>query len=608
MRKNTNIVNEMYALENSNGTYKAKCLRNLRAYEYSPTLSLNNLDDNEVVGYFASGSIDMETDTTSIVQENIIKSCVDTLVSKIASQKVRPFINTVNGSFKDMQVVKTTQNFFDNYFDEEKVGHIMTTAFRDACIFDRGFVYVNNFTKKIERVLPWQISIDPKENTYNRLTKICWTQKHYPVSLLSDSIKVPASTKEVTFIRYWKNNKYYEYIPEIDYYSEITRDTDVLPFIILHYCTPIKCNSSTSVVDMLYGIQKEVDCIIEKIKDASQLACPLKYFVPQQSDIKVQKLSNRVGEVITYNLPPNYSGSPITVATDPFMDPQWLATLTQLKQDAYELVGISQLSATSQKPKGLDSGVALSTMEDIESDRFETQLNQVIQSYVDLAKICIEVFDGEVMPPDRYRTNVKWEEIQALRKRMSIQFSAAENLSKDPSTKLQQLQALVAAGVIPQSRVAQLMELPDLQQGYSFANNAINAVMEIIDECIENGNMDIPLYIPTDMLQEEIINTCLSLKAAGRQNDGDIAKLMELYKVAEKMKIDSTTSAEMAALNKFQTDIQNDLQNPNGQINTMVNQATQTATNMMSGNVDNSAFMQMAENGQNQQGQEYYQV
>ena len=130
MRKNTNIVNEMYALENSNGTYKAKCLRNLRAYEYSPTLSLNNLDDNEVVGYFASGSIDMETDTTSIVQENIIKSCVDTLVSKIASQKVRPFINTVNGSFKDMQVVKTTQNFFDNYFDEEKVGHIITTAFR----------------------------------------------------------------------------------------------------------------------------------------------------------------------------------------------------------------------------------------------------------------------------------------------------------------------------------------------------------------------------------------------------------------------------------------------------------------------------------------------
>ena len=40
----------------------------------------------------------------------------------------------------------------------------------------------------------------------------------------------------------------------------------------------------------------------------------------------------------------------------------------------------------------------------------------------------------------------------------------------------------------------------------------------------------------------------------------------------------------------------------------MVNQATQTATNMMSGNVDNSAFMQMAENGQKQQGQGYYRV
>ena len=595
MKKNTKIVQEMYALDNGNGTWRAKCIRNLRAYEYSPTLSLNNLSDSEVVGYFASGSITFESDTTSIIQENIIRSCIDTLVSKIASQKVRPFINTVNGTFADMQCVKTAQQFFDNYFDEENVNEKVTLSFRDACIFDRGWIFIDEKNHRIERVMPWQISIDPRENSYNHLTKICWVQKQYPTSLLD--VNNNKNLETVTYIRYWKDNKYYEYIPELDYYKEETRLSDKIPFVALRYNHPVKGNSASSIVDVLYGLQKEVDLIINKIKDASQLSAPLKYFVPEQSNVKVNKLSNRTGEIITYNLPPNYSGNPVLAVTDPFMDPQWLTTLAQLKQDAYELVGISQLSATSQKPKGLNSGVGLSTMEDIESDRFETQLNQVIHSYVEIAKLCIDTFDGSVMPLDKFRTNCTWEDIQAIKERMSIQFSAAENLSKDPSTKLQQLQALVAAGVIPQSRVAQLMELPDLQQGYSFANNAINAVMSVIDDAIINGNYSIPIYIPLDMLQEEIVNTCLSLKAAGNQNDGDIAKLMELYKVSEKMKINSQTSAEMAALNMFSTEVQNDLANPNGQINTAVTQASNMA-----------AIQANMEVAQDQQNEEYYTV
>ena len=74
------------------------------------------------------------------------------------------------------------------------------------------------------------------------------------------------------------------------------------------------------------------------------------------------------------------------------------------------------------------------------------------------------------------------------------------------------------------------MEIPDLEQGYSLSNNALNAVLAVIDDCITKDIYDVPFFIPQDMLKTEIANTMLSLKAADSQgNKDDIAKLQRLY-------------------------------------------------------------------------------
>jgi hypothetical protein len=289
---------------------------------------------------------------------------------------------------------------------------------------------------------------------------------------------------------------------------------------------------------MLNSIQLEIDNLMMKIKDASQLNPALTFCVPKGSSVKTSQLNNRVGQILEYTATPNMTGSPVTVATPAFIDSQYMSLIEQLKQSAYELVGISQLSAMSTKPTGLNSGVALSTMENIESDRFETQLNQVIRAYVDIAKTCIEVFPEEdtILPEDNQRLSIKWKDIVEESNKMVVQFSAADSLSKDPSTKLQQLQMLAQTGIIPQTRIAQFMELPDIQSGYSLSNNAINAVLTCINDCIEKDVFEVPDYIPFTMLKEEIINTQLSLKAAASEhNDNmeDIEKLTKLYESVE---------------------------------------------------------------------------
>ena len=528
-------VNELKTL---NSQRIVKYYRNRSLYESTPRLNIENIKNPNVVGYY-NGISELNEDTTATPNLNVIKSCIDTLSSKIAQSKVRPFFNCVNGSFKDIQTVKSAQQFFDQYYDAEDVNKKVSEAFRDACIFENGYIFIDVDTKKIDKALPWQVYERPSELSYGKVTRTYFERKDYPITLLPSKV-LNAIKDKLGFNEYVTYGLYFDtvnkikvyYVPEYDFILEEPFEAERTPFIRIYYNCPVSGNTSNSVVDMLYTIQLEINTLMNKIKDASQLNIAMTYLIPKGSGLKTGQLNNRIGNIIEYEPTSNMTGSPVTVSTPSFIDPQYMALLNELIAKAYELVGISALSAQSKKPTGLNSGIALSTMEDVESERFETQLNQVIKSYVDIARTCLEVFpkDEDILPEVTTRMTIKWGDIVEESKKMQIQFSSADALSKDPSQKLQQLIALAQAGVIPQSRISQFMEIPDLQGGYSIANNAINAVMSIIQDCVNNDVFDIPEYIPLSLLEDEILNTQLSLRAANYEmNRESIAKLSTLY-------------------------------------------------------------------------------
>lgn len=538
-KKNSIAQQNIAELIDLNDKRKSKYLRNYRAYVYTPYATLENIKDSSVIGWWLP-QYGIEDDTTATPQLNVIKSCIDTLTSKIAQSKVRPFFNTMNGSFKDIQVVKQAQQFFDLYYDAQNVNNTVSNAFRDCCIFDTGVIYIDEVSKKIEKCLPIQVYVRPAEVGYGKISRVFYRKKQCPVTLLPERFQ-----KYAKGLEYVDFGVYYDTFNHIKAYSIVDRvietetyTPDVVPFVFLHYSNPIVGNSSTSVVDMLVSIQKEIDILMDKIKDASQLSPGNQIFLPEGSNIKASAISNRIGQIMTYKPTPTMTTSPVTVATPNFISEQYMATVNELVEKAYAMVGISQLSSQGVKPTGVTAGIALSTLENVESDRYETQLNAVVRAYVDIAKTCLAVFpaDEDILPENTQRLAVKWEDIVAEANKMQVQFSAADSLSKDPSVKLQQLQMLAQSGIIPQSRIAQFLELPDIQTGFSLSGNAINAVLTVISNCVEHGSMEVPDYIPFQMLKEEIINTQLSLKSAGgaeNKNEGDIAKLTQLYEIVE---------------------------------------------------------------------------
>jgi hypothetical protein len=345
----------------------------------------------------------------------------------------------------------------------------------------------------------------------------------------------------------------------------------------------------------------KIDEILRKISDAVTLNPALTFFVPEGSQVKANQLDNRIGNIITYRPSPNMTSSPVTSSTPAFIDPSYIDMLDKLKQDAYEMIGISQLSATSQKPKGLDSGTALQTMEDIESDRFEVQLNQVVRCYTDLARLYIDIVpdNEDILPEDNVREEITWADIKNAAKQMNIQFSGANSLSKDPETKLRQINMLTQAGIIPRARIATLMEVPDLEAGYSISNNALNATLAVIDDCINKDLYDIPFYIPTPLLMEEIANTMLSLTAADKEgNKPDIDKLKRLFEIVVQQDETNAKVLQQEKQNEAMQQQNEQLDLQNSMMDDKNKQMDQNIANMQQ---ENMTLMQQQQNQMNDQ-------
>lgn len=560
--------------------------RNFQYYTNTKALSLK--DATQTLGYNAN----LMNNTTSVVRENIIFNTISALVSKIAEHtKARAYINTIKGNFEDIQVAKAAQQYFDIIFDQQNIYHIISMAFRDACIFERGWVFVDKDNKKLKNVLPWEIYVDGNEIVRNEpIKQIVWKQDKFPVINLPSDIDTSEVTRdEVTFIKYWNSKDHISatLIPEMKYIKVEDWENDVIPFLTITYDDPISTKSTTSVVDLLYSIQRQVDSILDKISEAVDRSLVNIITIPNNSNIKDEKMSNKVAQIIRYDFTSEMTGNPVGIQTPAPIDGSYINLLNKFTDDAYQMVGISELSVTSQKPTGLDSGKALQSLENIEADRFQLQVNKVVHMYDEVARICTELFDGSILPVSNDRMKLSWKLLRKINEKMTIQFTAVDNESKLPSGKSVEIQNLAKSGFLPVNRVPMLMYTPDLEQAYSFAMNAYNAIQTVIWDCVKEDKYKIDPYIPLEELKPEIMNTCLLLKSlGGEDNERDIKKLLKLYKEADRMEAEVGQAENMDQASSELDAISNEMDYGTQQMDMQAQQMTSIANDLQNGQID----------------------
>ena len=499
----------------------------LARYINRADVDLRNYDYNYY--YSAPISLLQDGDLLRAPSTNVIKSVIDSLVSKLSNNKVRPFFAPVDGTFKTKKVIRQAQQFFDIYYDKINLNNIISETFKDACIFDIGYILINPFTFEVERVPSYCIE-ELDVNGENKVALIKWI--HQP-SLALNKYNVATSRQYVNIEMLIKEDEATLYIDEK---KVKTVSTTGYPIVNVYYNEPVSNGKTVSIVDELEGIQTQIDLINAKIAATSQLTPANLVFIDEQSGLKASDVNNKDCQIYPVGIQPGNTANPVNVVTPVPFDTSWSTMLDFYINKAYDMIGISQLSAQSRKPSGLDSGVALQTMEDIESDRFEVQVNHFINAYVDVTRKLIEIIPGdvEILPADKYQSTMTWAALKEQNDLYKVQYSAATALSKDPAERAKQIIQMSQIGLINPSKAAELMDMPDLTDAYSDAEAMEMAVAAVINNAVEYDLYDVPEYVSLTSLAREISleqNQLFISMSAGKNNDEVAESLKRLNKL-----------------------------------------------------------------------------
>lgn len=467
-------------------------------------------------------------------QINVIKSAIQTISSKISQANIRPFFIPSDGTYDTTQACLKLQAYFDIWLDEQHAYPKSVMAFRDAAIFDVGVMHVDAENKSLARVPSWEYFIDPGEYLHGLVTEVMRYQKNFSLLSLYTKIDNPKVKKLISedrycqgqFVEYWDlykgekveffDGKQIREPIKLDYtqYGGLYRR----PFVEIFYEKPIKGFFSTSLADDLYPIQRQIDELVKRLDAATRNAILQMILVPKGSGLKASVLENNVR---AYDFTPGPDGgAPISISP-PAINQQFVELLQMYIEQAYKLAGVSQLSAQSKAPSNLESGKALDTMEDIESDRFNIQLQQFTHLLVDCARVAIDCFpaDAEILERPGKNHKVKWGDVRKQRDLFHIQFSAASSLSKDPNEKFAQIEMLANMGLIDKSQMRHFAQLPDLQGVYTAIDSSHNHGETVIERCIKTGDLTYLEIMDSADFEKMIVSRLNQMEAAGDKKE-----------------------------------------------------------------------------------------
>lgn len=512
-------------------TSYVKHLDKAQSYRSSDNLRAAKLYGNfDILGLdaYSYTRVESSANITHKVTMNVIQSLIDTVVSKITKNKPRPTFLTSAGNWTLQTKAKKLTKFVDGTFASTDFYSKAQLAFLDACIFGTGAIKIFQKDGNIacERVFIEEIKIDDVEAYYSKPRQMHQVkhihrdvlEKMFPehkvkINMANDSldefstaaadkntghmIKVTESWK-LPSAKDAKDGKHSITISNETLLSE-EYTKDYFPFIFFRWGQKPVGFFGQGLSDQLQGIQLEINKILRTIQVSMHLVSIPKLMVEASSKVVSAHLNNKIGGIIKYaGTPPQYSalgGIP----------PELFTHLDRLYNRAYEISGISQLSAQSLKPSGLDSGKALREYNDIETERFLSVGREYEKSFMDAAKIMIDMARDIYTKNTEYKVNVKgrkfietikWKDVDMKEDQYMMDVFPTSALSNTPSGRLQDIQELMTAGFIGKEDGMKLLDFPDLEGSLNMLNADSNNLEKIIEQMIEDGK-----YYPPEPYQ-----------------------------------------------------------------------------------------------------------
>jgi len=511
------IYNDVFAvvrwIRNDQSSRLTNNIRNSRMYaNFSPVLSMP-------IGFVHDNNAGASNQKLTL---NVVKSCIDTATARIAKTKTRPMFLTDGENWSYQKKAKDLTKYFDYTFEELGMYQHGRTIFRDAGILGDGFLKfypdMYDYTVKVERVLSSELVIDEVEGIYGEPRQIHQVRNvdrsvlfdAYPkckeiikgADLLTPNKQPSTLSRDmVTVIESWHlrsgpNAKDGKHCITVDSGTLISEEytKDYFPFVKWSWSKPMVGYFGMSLAEELMGIQLEVNKLLRNIQLAQHLMAVPRFFVEEGSDVNSKHLTNIAGSIVPFR------GTPPIPSTPSAMAPDVYNHLENLFRKAYEITGISMMSATSQKQPGVNSGIAMQTMNDISSERFATTEQDWERFYIDCVSMIIKVKreceeakkkqkdykpTSEYVPSGNSLAKMRFDDIDIPDKQMRIRAYPSNIFPTEPAGRLSRVMELANLGIYTNEELISLTDFPDTATVNARKISTTEIIYKTIDKIVD---------------------------------------------------------------------------------------------------------------------------
>lgn len=462
---------------------------------------------------------------------NVVYSCTDTLVSRISQDRPKPVFLTDNGDYKQRKLAKDANAFIQGEFFRTRAYDLMPLQMRDACILGDGFIKVFPKDKKVtlERTLETELLTDFNDAYYNdprQLIQLKLVDRDVIMDMFpknADKIanavsgnvdNSPRSTETIAdkliISEAWHlpsgvgaKDGLHAIVCSEGIVFEEEWEKEKFPFVKFGYNPNPVGYFSQGLAEILMPGQMEIYRMLIVASQALELMGVPRIYIDELSKILETSFNNRIGTIIKGR------GNAPEFINATSNNPEIYQWIQWLIQNAYQMSGISSLSASGQKPAGLNSGEAIRSFDQIQEDRFAALAKRYQNISTDLAYMMIDCARDIAEEEGSYTTvypgkdgtrSIDFKSIDKLNDNFVIQCYEESSLPKDPAGRQAKLSEMLAAGEIDKNEFRRLSNFPDLEQSDKLATSLEERILFCLDHIIEYGDKNYADIAPDNFM------------------------------------------------------------------------------------------------------------
>ena len=520
------LIDTAKALETNSTERHQANLRFARMYE---NVELDTLAGSD----FALALVQQAVRGRGLVRMNIVASVLDTLAAKIAKNKPKPTFLTSGGDWGKQQRARRLDRFCRGLFYEVDLYEKAKDAFFDGGEFGTGFLHFF-FDKKgrleAERAMPDEMFVDDVDAIYGsprQLLRRKVMQREVALDLFPEheaELYKAVPPKEVTSSNKARVSPTVEvweawHLPTSDTSGdglhviaidghELLCETwklPMFPFVKLNGPCGRGGRGRTigywgkGVAEALTGLQIELNRLILSVSEQLRRKGRGRIFLKVGSKVNPNHLTNDYSDIVWY------VGDPPVVDNQNAVAPEEFMQIDRIRAQAYQEVGISELSAAAKKPSGLDAAVALREFSDIESERFALIHQAWEKFFLDCAELALEMIRVHgtkgytvKLPSKRYVQEINFDDIELERDAYAMQMFPSSSLPQTPAARYQKVTEMLNDGFIDKPTAQRLLEYPDIEAETNLGNAAMDDVDATISLILDEAE---PKLLPLEKYQ-----------------------------------------------------------------------------------------------------------